>query len=50
MTKSPILDRNLGSKTFRDFYYLKEDLVEFFKGHIGSGVSFNVAVLCRMDY
>ena len=32
MTKRPVLDRNLDSKTFRDFYYLKEELVEFCRG------------------
>ena len=25
----PVLDKNLDSKTFRDFYYLKEELVGF---------------------
>lgn len=25
----PVLDKNSDSKTFRDFYYLKEELVEF---------------------
>lgn len=29
MTERPVLDRNLNSKTFRDFYYLKEELVDF---------------------
>lgn len=29
MTESPNLDRNLESKTFHDFYYLKEELVDF---------------------
>ena len=29
MTERPILDKNLDSKTFRDFYYLKEELVDF---------------------
>lgn len=29
MIKRPYLDRNLDSKTFRDFYYLKEELVDF---------------------
>ena len=29
MNKRPVLDRNLDSKTFRDFYYLKEELVNF---------------------
>lgn len=32
MTKRPVLDKNLDSKTFRDFYYLKEELVEFCRG------------------
>lgn len=31
MTERPVLDRNLDSKTFRDFYYLKEELVNFCK-------------------
>lgn len=26
MSERPILDKNLDSKTFRDFYYLKEEL------------------------
>ncbi|WP_405352888.1 DUF6434 domain-containing protein [Ruminococcus sp.] len=29
MTERPILDKNLDSKTFREFYYLKEELVDF---------------------
>lgn len=29
MTERPILDKNLDSKTFREFYYLKEELVNF---------------------
>lgn len=29
MSERPDLDRNLDSKTFRDFYYLKEELVNF---------------------
>lgn len=29
MNDRPVLDKNLDSKTFRDFYYLKEELVEF---------------------
>lgn len=29
MTERPGLDRNLDSKTFRNFYYLKEELVDF---------------------
>lgn len=29
MSDRPVLDRNLDSKTFRDFYYLKEELVKF---------------------
>ena len=29
MTPRPLLDKNLDSKTFRDFYYLKEELVNF---------------------
>ncbi len=29
MNDRPALDRNLDSKTFRDFYYLKEELVDF---------------------
>ena len=58
MSNRPVLDRNLDSKAFRDFYYLKEELVNFcrengipvsggnrafFIEHIGSGFSFNVA-------
>lgn len=31
MSERPVLDRNLDSKTFRDFYYLKEELVSFCK-------------------
>ena len=27
----PILNKELGSKTFRDFYFLKEELVKFCK-------------------
>lgn len=42
MSKRPVLDRNLDSKTFRDFYYLKEELVNFCREHIGSDFSFNV--------
>lgn len=29
MTERPVLDRNLDSRTFRNFYYLKEELVDF---------------------
>lgn len=29
MTERPVLDKNLDSRTFRNFYYLKEELVEF---------------------
>lgn len=29
MNKRPALDKNLDSKTFRDFYYLKDELVNF---------------------
>lgn len=29
MTGRPVLDKNLDSKTFRSFYYLKEELVDF---------------------
>lgn len=29
MNDRPVLDRNLDSKIFRDFYYLKEELVDF---------------------
>ena len=29
MSERPALDRNLDSKTFRDYYYLKEELVNF---------------------
>lgn len=29
MAERPVLDKNLDSKTFRDFYYLKEELLDF---------------------
>ena len=29
MIQRPLLDKNLDRKTFRDFYYLKEELVDF---------------------
>lgn len=29
MAERPVLDKNLDSKTFREFYYLKEELVDF---------------------
>lgn len=29
MRERPVLDKNIDSKTFRDFYYLKEELVNF---------------------
>ena len=29
MNDRPVLDRNLDSKIFRDYYYLKEELVNF---------------------
>lgn len=29
MNDRPVLDKNLDSKTFRDYYYLKEELVSF---------------------
>ena len=31
MSERPALDKNLDSKTFRDYYYLKEELVNFCK-------------------
>lgn len=31
MTERPVLDKNLDSKTFREFYYLKEELVDFYR-------------------
>lgn len=33
MTERPILNKNLDSKTFRDYYYLKEELVDFCRKH-----------------
>jgi len=29
MTERPVLDKCLDSKIFRDFYYLKEELIDF---------------------
>ena len=29
MIERPALDKHLDSKTFRDFYYLKEELIDF---------------------
>ena len=29
MKDRPVLDKKLDSKTFREFYYLKEELVDF---------------------
>lgn len=29
MSERPKLDKNLDGKTFREFYYLKEELVDF---------------------
>ncbi len=29
MVERPVLDKNLDRKTFRDFYFLKEELVGF---------------------
>lgn len=29
MSERPFLDKNLDSKTFRDYYYLKEELIDF---------------------
>lgn len=29
MTQRPVLDKNLDSRPFRDFYYLKEELMDF---------------------
>lgn len=31
MNDRPVLDRNLDSKIFRDYYYLKEELVNFYR-------------------
>ena len=33
MSERPILDINLDSKTFKEFYYLKEELVSFCKNN-----------------
>lgn len=33
MDERPVLDRNLDGKTFRSFYYLKEELIDFCRGN-----------------
>lgn len=33
MNQRPVLDKNLDSATFRDFYYLKKELVDFCRGN-----------------
>ena len=33
MNERPVLDTNLDSKTFREYYYLKEELVDFCRKH-----------------
>ncbi len=53
MTERPVLDKHLDSKTFRDFYYLKEELIDFCRknGLPASGGKLEIAdrVACFLD-
>lgn len=53
MNKRPNLSKELNSKTFRDFYYLKEELVEFCKINqlpsSGGKIELTNRIICFLD-
>ena len=53
MTERPVLDKNLDSKTFRDFYYLKEELMDFCRKNglptSGGKIELTDRIACFLD-
>lgn len=53
MNDRPVLDRNLDSKIFRDYYYLKEELVNFCRENdipvSGGKVEITDRIACFLD-
>lgn len=53
MTQRPVLDQNLDGKTFRSFYYLKEELVDFCRKHSlpvsGGKIELTDRIACFLD-
>lgn len=53
VTERPILDKHLDSKTFRDFYYLKEELVKFCRQYSlptsGGKIEITDRIACFLD-
>ena len=53
MIKRPVLDKNLDSKTFRDFYYLKEELIDFCRKNdlpvSGGKIELTDRIACFLD-
>ena len=49
----PVLDRNLDCKTFREFYYLKEELVDFCRKNklptTGGKIEITDRIACFLD-
>lgn len=53
MTQRPVLDKHLDSKTFRSFYYLKEELVDFCRKNSlpvsGGKIEITDRIACFLD-
>lgn len=53
MQDRPVLDKNLDSKTFREFYYLKEELVDFCRKNSlptsGGKIEITDRIACYLD-
>ncbi|MEE1319404.1 MAG: DUF6434 domain-containing protein, partial [Ruminococcus sp.] len=53
MTQRPNLDKNLDSKTFRNFYYLKEELLNFCRENglpvSGGKIELTERIACFLD-
>lgn len=53
MNERPVLDKNLDGKTFREFYYLKEELVEFCRKYglpvSGGKIELTDRIACFLD-
>lgn len=53
MTERPVLDKDLDSKTFRNFYYLKEELVDFCRKNnlpvSGGKIEITDRIACFLD-
>lgn len=50
MSKRPFLDKNLDSKTFRDFYYLKEELIDFCRNNSLPTSGGKLEIIDRISY